>query len=400
MSEEKLQINFATMDQVKLYREINPNLTTVPSSGYRVVYFNSGQLIDDNAFPNQLIDLYTNGSATFQNLINLKRNLLIGEGLVPAMSGDTATQAFIDHENKYGETLNDIWARLCYDYSLFDTYTVQTVYNSLGQIVDVYHQDISTVRAVAQEDINDTHVDTWVLSNNWAKITNKQYRKWTVDTKGSPIKNFNPSSFALDGGRQLLYCNSYTPGNNWYTIPSYTSILGYVKLDLELQKYHLNKIQGGFFPNVIVSLVGNPDDEQKRDFVNKFKNKYVGSEGEKLLFLWSDDAATKPTIIPFNTGDEAEVFDLLNKITTQKICSGIGANPELAGIQTEGSSLGGDANKLSVSYNFFVETVIKPAQQQMLKSLNRIMKVNGLGELSVTTPPLNVDNNVNQNTVG
>ena len=162
MSEEKLQINFATVDQIKLYREINPNLTTVPSAGYNVVYFNSGQLVDDNAFPAQLVDLYTNGSATFQNLINLKRNLLIGEGLVPAMSGDTAVQQFIDHENKYGETLNDVWSKLCYDYSLFDTYTLQTVYNSLGQITDVYHQDITTVRAIANEDINDTHVEKWL----------------------------------------------------------------------------------------------------------------------------------------------------------------------------------------------------------------------------------------------
>ena len=398
-AEVKKGIEYAMPILENLYAEINPNITTVVSGKQDIIYFNTNNS-NDNAYPTKLIDVYQNSSATHSNLINLKRNLLIGEGLVPVLSGDTATQEFLDHLNSYGQNMQEIWEKICYDYTLAEAYALQVIYNSLGKITDVYHQDVSTVRAMANEQDSDNHIITWYLSNNWARITNKNYRRYNVATSGTPINNFNPKNYVLDGGKQLMYNYRYTAGNTVYAIPSYQSVLGYIELDLQLQKYHLNKVSGGFFPNVIISLVGNPSDEEKTTFVKQFKQKYVGSDKEKLLFIWSDDANAKPTIIPFNTNDEAQVFEILNKILTQKICSGHMAHPELASIQTDsGASLGGDANKLVASYNYFVETVIKPMQKSMLVGVNKIMKQNGLGDVTVKTPVLNINNNTNQNTV-
>ena len=392
-------LNYAMPILEKLYAEINPNITTQVSGKQNIVYFNTN-VINDNAYLHKLVDVYTNASATHSNLINLKRNLLIGEGLIPVVSGDTATQEFIDHFNNYGQNLQEIWEKICFDYALAEAYALQVIYNANGKITDCYHQDITTVRAKANADYFNSNTETWYLSQEWAKITNAAYRRYNATTYGQPINNFNPKSFAGDGGKQLLYVKRYTANNGVYAIPSYQSILPYVELDLQLSKYHLNKVSSGFFPTVIVSLVGSPSDEEKQQFVNKFKNKYVGSDKEKLLFIWSEEISAKPEIIPFNTNDEAQVFEILNKILTQKIASGHGANPELAGIQSEaGASLGGDSNKLAVSYNYFVGTVIVPMQKAMLVGINKIMKINGLGEVTVNTPVLNIDNNVGQNKV-
>lgn len=397
----KDSLNYAMPILTKLYAEINPNITTISSNN--IIYFNSSEEYEDNAYPMEVIDKYKNASATHTNLIDLKRNLLIGGGLIPVggnTTGNTATQAFLDKENSYGQSLQDIWEMLCFDYALFESYGLQVIYDGNGLITETYHVDPSIIRAKASVDPNMPYTDTWYLSRQWAKISNKMYKRYTVANSGTPIANFNPNNWAKDGGRQLLYCKRYTAGNDIYSIPTYQSILGYVELDYQLSKYHLNKVAGGFFPNVIVNLPGNPDDETKAQFVNKFKQRYQGADKEKIMFVWSNNSDEKPEIIPFSTNDDSQIFLDLNTILTQKIASGHGASPELAGVTSNaGATLGGDANKISVSYALFVERNIKPMQKQMLTSLNKIFKLNGLQEVTVETPPLNLGNAQGQNKV-
>ena len=69
MTMEKKNVNYKTGHGIKLYKAINPNITTTKKG---VLYFNADA--DDNAFPNKMVDLYTNASSVHSNLINLKRN--------------------------------------------------------------------------------------------------------------------------------------------------------------------------------------------------------------------------------------------------------------------------------------------------------------------------------------
>jgi len=150
---------------------------------------------------------------------------------------------------------------------------------------------------------------------------------------------------------------------------------------------------------VIVRLTGNPSDEEKTKFTNQFKSKYSGSNKEKILFVWTTNSDEKPDIIPFaQNATDVNIFKILNDLTTEKIASGMGANLELAGISAPsgGASLGGDSNKLAVSYNLHYTNVIRPMQKLMLEYLNKIMRLNGLSEVTVVTPPLKLDNPVGQ----
>jgi hypothetical protein len=387
-SEEKFKYAMPALQ--KLYAEVQPNITT---STYGVLYFNSTQNdANDNAYFAELINTYQQKSTTFANLINLTRNMLVGNGLQPVTSGDTATMEFINKPNQYGESLQEQWQKYCFDYALTQAYSMECLYNAKGQIAETNHVDISTVRAKANENENIPYTDLYYISRNWARISNKNYRRYTVATSGIPIKTYNPKTWAADGGRQLVYVKRYTAGNQFYSIPSFQPILLYCELEYQLALFHNGKVSRGFFPNVIVNLPGNPSEEEKLEFTNKFKLKYTGADKEKILFIWSTDGDTKATIAPFNTMDDNDIFEILNRITTEKIASGMGANVELAGISIGNASLGGDANKLSVSYNLFHANIIKPMQQEMLKGINKVMVQNGLGLVTVVTPPLNLDN--------
>ena len=74
MEEEKKGMNFSFSGIEKFYTAIDPNIVTTNKN---VLYFNAD--LDDNAYPQKLIDLYINASSTHSNFINLKRNLLYGD---------------------------------------------------------------------------------------------------------------------------------------------------------------------------------------------------------------------------------------------------------------------------------------------------------------------------------
>lgn len=378
----------------KLYNLIQPSFTTIQTNN--VVFFNSNEQADDNAYPIQLVDLYHNASPTFSSLIDLRRNMLIGNGLQPLVaSGDTLYQPtveFLNKENQFGQTLQDIWQMMCFDYSLGETYALECLFSPKGKgtVAEIIHHDFTTVRAVANPNPSLPYPLQYQLSRNWG-TTNKTGKYVKTATSGIPIASWNPVRWAEDGGRQLLVCKRYSAGNEVYSIPSYNSILAYVQLDAELANYNLNSVTKGFTPTSIVVLAGNPSKKEKDEFVNKFKNRYVGSNGERTLFIWTNSPDEKPQILPFNTVDNTPMVELLDKILTAKIASGMGANAELAGVQTNGNSLQSDLNKLAVAYNYYYTTHIQVFQKEMLQALNKVMRLNGLSDLTVVTPPLKLE---------
>ena len=96
-------------------------------------------------------------------------------------------------------------------------------------------------------------------------------------------------------------------------------------------------------------------------------------------------------MIPFSTNDEKEVFDELNNIIVQHIITAHRATPELAGIQTNNASLGGDVNKLIASRKYYIKTVIEPLRKDMLSMLNDILEDYGLGHVYVENDDLSIE---------
>ena len=67
-----------------------------------------------------------------------------------------------------------------------------------------------------------------------------------------------------------------------------------------------------------------------------------------------------------------------------------GAALILAGIETGGADLGGDANKLNIARLSFTENVIVDFQRVLLKNFNNMYRHNGYGEVMVVNEPLKI----------
>jgi len=388
VEDKKEKLNYAMQSIEKFYTELNPNQVTLKNN---IIYLNSTQDVNDNAYLFQLQDLYREASGTHSACIDTRTDMTIGSGLVP-VEPSPETEEFLNTPNRLGMSMQEIWEKICFDYNLTGMYAVQTLYSKEGKIVEVVHNDISTVRAVANDELIDPfipYINTWALSTKWPEIVSKH--RMNPQNAAILINNFNPKTWAEDGGRQLLVNKKYISGMFPYGLPHYQSVIKYIQLDNELAKYHLNKVSGGMFANVILRLSGNPNDEEKSRFKNEFTRKYLGADKSKILFIWSDeDEAQDPKIIPFSTNDSAQVFKELNDMLTQKILTAHRIPPELASIPTT-TSLGGDAAKMATSYSFIVENVIKAMQKSMLVGINQIMKQNELMEVTVLNDGLKLD---------
>jgi len=396
VTDKKEKLNYLMSNLEQFYTELNPNQVTLKNN---IIYLNSNEEVNDNAYLFQLQDLYREASGTHSACLDTRIDMTIGGGLVPVIE-DVETQEFLDRVNRMGMNFQQIWERLCFDFNLTGMFGMQLLYAKDSKIVEVVHNDISTIRGVASDDKENPFIpviNTWALSTQWADIATKH--RINPNNAAIQIANFNPKTWSEDGGRQLMLHKKYISGMFPYGLPHYQAVMKYIELDNQLAKFHLNKVAGGMFANVILKLSGNPSDEEKARFRNEFTRKYLGADRNKILFIWSDeDEASDPKIIPFSTNDDAQVFKDLNEILTQKILTAHRIPPELASIPTANASLGGDANKMAVSHAYVVENVIKPIQKSMLQSINQIFRHNGLQDVTVENQALDLEvNNADNN---
>lgn len=389
---EKDSMNYLIPQLQRMYSLIQPYQQTVQPNN--LVFFNSNEDDSDDAYWLRIIDLYNNASSTFSNLVDLRRNMLVSDGLMPVVPETdplyTPTIDFLNQENEFGESLQDIWYKIAFDYSLMETYFLELLYNQEGKIANIIHLSPTKIRAVAPENSNLNYVNLWNLSNNFG-YTNKggKYTKKAIN--GIPVANYNKKTWAEDGGRQILNCRRYSAGNNFYAIPSHNSILSYAELQNQLSIYALGTVSNSFTPTCVVFLAGNPDKKMKDEFVSRFKSRYSTANGEKILFIWSTNAEEKPQILPFNTQDVTPMIEALQRISIESICSGFGASIELAGV-SQGVSLQTDMNRLTTAYNFYQHARIKPLLSEMLKTLNKVFRHNELSDVKIEVSPLKIDN--------
>lgn len=376
---------FVDLNQENFYRAVQPNITTNKNG---IVWFNSSNEDEDNAYTAKIIDYAKNKSAVHSNLLNLKANLFYGSGLYPIDETSTATWDFIRKQNKAGDDLNGVFKKMCTDASWFEAGAYQAVYDAGGRIPEVYHTDVSKLRA--QEPNSFGYVEKWYFNDTWGIIENAKAKRSNNTKDAIEIPSFNIENGVSDK-RQINYIKNYKPGNDVYAIPTYNSGLPWVQIEWELAQFHLSKIQSGFFPSSIVTMFGNPSEDEQNKFVTEFKKKYAGSKNTgKNVFVWVDGQGNAPKVERLSEDVNSKMFDSLLDMAAQRIAASHSGDLTLSGLDSKGSDLGGDRNKAVISRLAFIEHVVIPMQTVLLTGINKIFKANGLSEVTVFNPPLKI----------
>ena len=109
---------------------------------------------DDNLFPQKLIELYDT-SAMHHTAVNAITDGIIGDGL------EVIGEEYI---NSNGETVDEVFEKIALDYSLYQGYALNVIWNKEGNaIAEIYHLPFSKVRSgkLNEDDQVETYFTKW-----------------------------------------------------------------------------------------------------------------------------------------------------------------------------------------------------------------------------------------------
>lgn len=383
-STQKKISKVVSISNQKLYKAVNPNISSSKTTdGVSIEYWNSSDSLDDNAFPQYLIDCLNFKSAIFQNCISLKRSLCYGSGLQPTDENNQAVKELLKRRNKAGDTLDQIFFKVCQDFPLFEQAGLQVFYDRSGKIEDVYYTDISKIRAETPDQVG--LIRNFYLSNYWGHISNKRSNGKNIkynDLKDAiKIPAYNPKSF--EEGKQFLFIKKSGSGNGVYAVPSFSSALKAIDTDWEISRYFLNKMQNGLLASQMITFFADLSEEQQDEVTQNFKNKYAGANGSPILLNFASSDTNKPEIVGLEGNIKDTLFTTMKGLVQQEVAYGNGLHLGLLGIDAT-SSLNSDSAKINTSRLLFINSVIIPFQNIILEAFNRILEHNGYGENAVT----------------
>lgn len=169
---------------------------------------------ENNLYPEALIEMYDT-SAIHHTAIQAIKDGIFGKGIENI--GD-------EYINTQGETIDEIFEKITLDYTLYQGYSLNVIWNKEGtQIAEIYHLPFSNVRSGKKNE--EDEVEEYYYSSDWSNL-----RKY----KEMPYRAFDPTDNKQENASQIFYYFNYTPGNDVYPLPAYVAASNDIVLDAKV----------------------------------------------------------------------------------------------------------------------------------------------------------------------
>ena len=318
---------------------------------------------EDNNYYQYLIDQYQ-GSPTNNAIINGITEMIYGKGL-SATNSDKKPMEYAEAVTLFSK---DEIKKICSDFYLLGQATLQIYYNvDRSKIVKVEHFPVQTLRAEKADKKGD--IKGYYYFHDWSKYTNRD--------KLTRIPAFGSGNNAIE----ILCIKPYRAGYFYYTPVTYQGALPYCELESEVANYHINNIQNGMAPSMLINFNnGTPDEESRELIERRIYDKFSGSSNAgKFILAFNDNQESAATIDPVQLSDAHNQYQFLSDESTNKILVGHRlSSPLLLGIRTQNNGLGSNADELKQASILFDNMVIRVQQEYILDALDKILAFNNI----------------------
>jgi hypothetical protein len=315
---------------------------------------------DDNNYFQYLIDRYNN-STTNSAVINAITKLIYGQGL----DAKDASKKPNDYAQMKMLFRTEVLKKVIKDEYLLGQGYFQLIYNKNGSaIVRVEHIPAQLIRA---EKCNDKgEITGYYYSDNWE------------DTKKFVPKRIPAFGFG-DKKLELLRVGDYSVGQKYYSNVDYIGAIPYAKLEEEIADFLINDVQHGFAPTSVINFNnGVPDEEKQSIIASDVKRKLTGSSGAKVVVAFNSDETKKTTIDSVPLNDAPAHYEYLSEEARGKILLGHSVTSGLLFGVPSNNGFSSNADELKNASILFDNMVIRPFQQTIVESLNKILGYNGI----------------------
>lgn len=382
MTQEKPTNIKIQLSKFPLYTNEVPTFRKLPNQKF-VQY---GQ---NNDYPDYLAYLY-NSSGVHNAIVNGKGKYIYGKGWqIKKDAALTSEQRkrleqLIDSINNY-QSLGELTKQQILDRLIYGAYAWRITWGINKQIKSIKMQPIQTIRT-------DINRKTFYISDRWTREQAIGVR-WKPLANGLPehvleLPAFNPTN---PKGEQILYICDYRPQQKVYSLPEYMGCISSIETDVEIPQFHLNNIKTGFAAGTMITFFSGQteDEEQMRLTDLAVKKKMAGSANAgEMLINFQNPGTEPPKVENLTNNDLDKRFEQNAKDTIERIFIGhTVTSPMLMGVKTPGE-LGG-RSELAVSWEHFLNTYVKPRQQEVEEDVNYMFSFMGFKdclELTVLDP--------------
>lgn len=365
----------------------------VPVKSKEVVPYGSTTGSNHGIYPEQLLGLYQN-SILHSGIIKSKILQTIGGG-VSVDSGSTNYQEtldFLDNINPE-DNIDSLLNKITHDYYIFNGYRLFITFSrDFSKIVRITHAPMELVRTGKRNE--DGEIDMYQYSNDWfnqrtERKTFKPYDKNVANDKKEKYK------IALDKGDAeaigilsrdytVMYIhNGYTPGRDYYPLPTYVSAIETIEAYNQIDGYFNNAIKKGISADGMLIIKGNTTAEQLDEEADKIQRAFTGSNNTgELMVVGSKDDESAPEFVPFAPrSTDGRVKQLIDETTVRTLNAHQVTSPLLLGIKTPGQ-LGG-SGEMEEAYAIFYTTAIQPHQLILQNNINSLLSYNDMNPITI-----------------
>jgi hypothetical protein len=304
----------------------------------------------DNLFPELLNQLYYT-SPLHGAIVDFKTNATVGGGYTletAKMSNEDKLKLYtFEKKMKLNKTSKAIAQQLIVHHRVY----FKLCYNKKGELYKIENVSPEKVR-VARDKI------TYFLCDDWSA---------RIDIVS--IKKAHPANTDLE---QLYVYEIMTLGQEFYSLPQYSSALNFAFLSGELSYFAKSNIQNSVFPSFAMMFPKRPQSEEEKHMIKNTIDRLKGAANAgKAVAFFANSADQLPKIEALPTNSNDKLFHEASALNTEQICFSHTIDPILMGVRTTGS-LGGGAD-IKQAYVVFEKNVVMPLRDQVEEIVNELL---------------------------
>jgi capsid portal protein len=292
-------------------------------------------------------------------------DLIFGKGLY---SKDEAFQSVLDKLIPQEEM-----KRVSFDLKLYGNAAFQVYWNAdHSKVVKFYHVPVQNLRA---EKLYDN-----------AKIENYYYCVDWADQKAIRNKKKVPAFGTSTEKMEILYIKNYTPGKYYYSLPDWVSALQFSYVEAELSNLHINNIENGFLPLVMVNMNnGIPAPEERDTIEDMIEAKFTGTRNAgRFMLSFNDDPERKPTIETIQVDNLHDKYKYVSEYAQDRILVAHRVtSPLLFGIRTQANGFSSQSEEMMTAFSILQTMTINPFQNLIINFLTTALSDGGYEDVEL-----------------
>jgi hypothetical protein len=188
------------------------------------------------------------------------------------------------------------------------------------------------------------------------------------------IKEIKPYHITCKDECQLYSYEVKSVGQDFYSLPTYSSALNFAFLSGELSYFAKSNIQNSVFPSFAMMFPKRPQSEEEKHMIKETIDRLKGAANAgKAVAFFANSADQLPKIESLPTNGNDKLFHEASALNTEQICFSHTIDPILMGIRTTGSL--GNGSDIKQAYVIFEKNVVMELRQQVVTIFQEILTI-------------------------